>query len=108
MRNEIQAKDKVIELMLKDKFNERAEKVVAKSSATTVDLLTKSNINEFVEKNNATDASESNVGEPNKEINETEFINVIRKKGVANKRNITLIRDSLIKNIEAHKMGTFA
>ena len=26
LRNEIQSKDKVIELMLKDKFNERAEK----------------------------------------------------------------------------------
>ena len=84
LRNEIVSKDKVIEIMIKDKFDDRTEKsinFVRKSSVTNVE-------------------SKVNTGNITNDKNDKKSVNIGSKK----KRSVVILGDSLVKDVEQHKL----
>ena len=111
LRNEMASKDKIIDLMIKDKFNERTENIVGKSSVTTGEQSVKSVINNLVVNKKDTvidtnnNSSEVNFDDPAKSVSSDDDFTVVKPANARKKkRQISLIGDSLIKNIEQYKM----
>ena len=84
LRNEIQSKDKIIELMIKDKFNDNAEKKV-----------------NFVAKSTVTN-TESKIGLENTARDKN--IKISEEAGSKNKRTTVILGDSIIKDVEQYKI----
>ena len=84
LRNEIQSKDKIIELMIKDKFNDKAEKKV-----------------NFVAKSTVTN-KESKIRVENTARNRN--IKISEEVGSKNDRTTVNLGDSIIKDVEQHKI----
>ena len=85
LRNQIDTKDRIIELLIKDKTNDFKVKEKVDSESCVTNFETTSEITE-----NLTNE------------NNDEF--VIKNKRIKKKRTITIIGDSTIKNIESYKM----
>ena len=103
LRKEIESKDVIIKMLLdercqttKDKVNKDVicnNKRDAKSNAKNSEANKKVNKLKVTELNKLSDGTE-----------DAKFIEVKKKSAKSKKRQITVIGDSLIKNIEAHKM----
>ena len=92
LRKELTSKDEIIKILVDERFQ------ISKNTLVNIDKkseVRKSNATEDINVLNATGQNEKN--------DETKFVKARRNKDT-NKRNITLIGDSLIKNIVAHKM----
>ena len=85
LRNEVQSKDKIIELIIKDKYNDSAEKNAS-----------------FVGKSTIT-KTESKIITENNITNDQKF--KLNEKVASNKKRTTVILgDSIIKDVEQHKI----
>ena len=80
LRNEVQSKDKIIELIIEDKFNDSAEKNVSFVGKSTITSITENNM----------------TNDQNFKINEKVASN--------KKRSTVILGDSIIKDIEQHKI----
>ena len=92
LRKELTSKDEIIKILIDERLQISKNTLVNSDKKSEV---RKSNATEDINVLNATGQNEKN--------EETKFLRARRNKDTS-KRNITLIGDSLIKNIEAHKM----
>ena len=109
LRKELISKDAIIHMLLNDFHDKSNINKVKKKSEPSNSNLINNEMNGDVRSNAETkkcEAENNTLNKHNEEVDDTnsEFTEVKRKKAATNIRQITVLGDSIIKNIQPHKM----
>ena len=109
LRKELESKDAIIHMLLNDRCNNTCTINKVKKKHVISNSNFNNEINADVQSNVETtknEANKSNLSESSEQVADAnaEYIEVKAKKTTTNKRQITLLGDSIIKNIQPHKM----